>query len=126
MLVSYNCYIIYNLSDSKNVKRFRVFPITESCCLLRLSTNVKPLPAKVTFAESAADGQNKENDQPAVEDDSVTETDEKLTAPQPPPQTQQQVSNNNSKDSDSDDGLAKIIPWRAQLRKTNSTLNLLE
>jgi len=78
--------------------------------------------AKVTFAESAADGQNKENDQPAVEDESVSETDEK----QPPSQPQQKVSNNNGKDSDSDEGLAKIIPWRAQLRKTNSTLNLLE
>jgi len=80
----------------------------------------------VTFAESTADGQNKENDQPAVEDESMAETDEKPTAPQTPSQTHQQVSNNKAKDSDSDDGLAKIIPWRAQLRKTNSTLNLLE
>lgn len=81
---------------------------------------------KVTFAESAADGQNKENDQPTVENEPVAETDEKSTALQPPSQPQQKVSNNNAKESDSDEGLAKIIPWRAQLRKTNSTLNLLE
>jgi len=108
---------------------FDAFSLTESCCLLRLSTNGKPPPAfvgKVTFAESAADGQNKENDQPAVEDELVAETDEKPTAPQSPSQPQQKVSNNNAKDSDGDEGLAKIIPWRAQLRKTNSTLNLLE
>jgi len=96
-----------------------------------LSTNGKPPPpafvGKVTFAESAADGQNKENDQPAVEDEPVAETDEKPTAPQSALQPQQKVSNNNNaKDSDGDEGLAKIIPWRAQLRKTNSTLNLLE
>lgn len=81
---------------------------------------------KVTFAEPATDGQNKENDQPVVDDESATETDEKSTAPQVPSQSQKQVLNNKAKDSDSDDGLAKIIPWRAQLRKTNSTLNLLE
>lgn len=97
----------------------------------KLSTNGKPPPppapmAKVTFADTAADGQNKENDQPAVDDESVADTDEKLSVPQPPLQQQQHVSNNNAKDADSDDGLAKIIPWRAQLRKTNSTLNLLE
>jgi len=105
--------------------------LTENFCLLRLSTNGKPPPppapvAKVTFADTAADGQNKENDQPAVDDESVADTDEKLSVPQPPSQQQQHVSNNNAKDADSDDGLAKIIPWRAQLRKTNSTLNLLE
>jgi len=108
---------------------FVVFSITECFYLPRLSNNGKPPPTfmtKVTFAESATDGQNKENDQPVVEDESVAETDEKSTAPQAPSQSQQQVSNNNAKDSDSDDGLAKIIPWRAQLRKTNSTLNLLE
>ncbi|XP_050054946.1 uncharacterized protein LOC114129872 isoform X2 [Aphis gossypii] len=97
----------------------------------KLSTNGKPPPppapvAKVTFADTAADGQNKENDQPAIDDESVADTDEKLSGPQPPSQQQQNVSNNNAKDADSDDGLAKIIPWRAQLRKTNSTLNLLE
>lgn len=44
--------------------------------------------------------------------------------------SQQQVQYNNTKDvllqNDDNDGEAKIIPWRAQLRKTNSTLNLLE
>jgi len=79
----------------------------------------------VTFAD-VTDGQNKENDQPTVDDESVAEIDEKPSAPQSPSQPQQQVSNSNAKDADSDDGLAKIIPWRAQLRKTNSTLNLLE
>ncbi|XP_025190263.1 uncharacterized protein LOC112590886 isoform X2 [Melanaphis sacchari] len=96
----------------------------------KLSTNGKPSPpaigAKVTFADIATDGQNKENDQPAADDESVANTDEKPSVPQPPSQQQQHVSNNNAKDADSDDGLAKIIPWRAQLRKTNSTLNLLE
>jgi len=109
---------------------FVVFSITECFCPPRLSNNGKPPPTsitKVTFAEPAADGQNKENDQPVVEDDeSAAETDEKSTAPQVPSQSQQQFSNNKAKGSDSDDGLAKIIPWRAQLRKTNSTLNLLE
>ncbi|XP_026809054.1 uncharacterized protein LOC113551172 isoform X2 [Rhopalosiphum maidis] len=96
----------------------------------KLSNNGKPPPpapmAKVTFADTATDGQNKENDLPAVDDESVPDTDEKPSVPQPPSQQQQHVSNNNTKDADSDDGLAKIIPWRAQLRKTNSTLNLLE
>lgn len=48
---------------------FDAFSLTESCCLLRLSTNGKPPPAfvgKVTFAESAADGQNKENDRSMI------------------------------------------------------------
>lgn len=72
--------------------------------------------AKVTFAELPSDGQNKENDQPVVtREEPETETvGDKSAAPL------------QSKDADSDDGEAKIIPWRAKLRKTNSTLNLLE
>lgn len=85
----------------------------------RLSTQIKsPIAttAKVTFVGLPMDGQDKENNQPAEENEPV-EMEEKA---------QQQVCNNNAKDPDSDDGAAKIIPWRAQLRKTNSTLNLLE
>lgn len=77
---------------------------------------------KVTFSESRepavvadGDGQNKENDQPATPDESVEEKPAEQPS-QPPPPQQQSV----------DDAEAKIIPWRAQLRKTNSTLNLLE
>lgn len=74
--------------------------------------------AKVTFAEIPADGQNKENDQPPVVVDNAAENiEEKPVASQP-----QQVC----KDENVDDNETKIIPWRAQLRKTNSTLNLLE
>lgn len=84
----------------------------------RPSTQLKPATAtaKVTFAELPSDGQNKENDQPVVtNEDPETETiGDKSAAPM------------QSKDEDSDDGEAKIIPWRAKLRKTNSTLNLLE
>lgn len=72
---------------------------------------------KVTFAELPADGQNKENDQPPAIDGTTENMSEKSVAPQP-----QQVC----KETDEDDSEAKIIPWRAQLRKTNSTLNLLE
>lgn len=82
---------------------------------------------KVSFAETPADGgQNKENDQPVAEpgnDNCPVAQSESVPAPQ-------QQSYNNAKDPDTDDdgddGHAKIIPWRAQLRKTNSTLNLLE
>jgi len=79
--------------------------------------------AKVTFAEFHTDsGHDKENNQPAVADELMEETEDKsVTHTQP----QQQV-HGNVKNVDSDDGEAKIIPWRAQLRKTNSTLNLLE
>ncbi|VVC43752.1 Hypothetical protein CINCED_3A011599 [Cinara cedri] len=104
-------------------------------------TQTKPAAVKVTFAELPADGQNKENDQPAapVHEPTavVAEIEEKLAqtssaAPQPPPppppqpQQVQQQCNGGVRDADSDDGGSKIIPWRAQLRKTNSTLNLLE
>jgi len=79
--------------------------------------------AKVTFAEFPTDsGQDKENDQPAVADKPMAEIEDKS-----PVQTQpQQQMYSNAKNVESDDGEAKIIPWRAQLRKTNSTLNLLE
>lgn len=97
--------------------------------LLRPSIQAKSSTvAKVTFAELPADcGQNKENDQPsALENEpTATEIEEKPAAPQPL-QPQQQACNNAKNVTDSDDGEAKIIPWRAQLRKTNSTLNLLE
>lgn len=72
--------------------------------------------AKVTFAGLPADEQDKENDQPETVDEPA-DAEEKL---------QKQGCNNDPKDPDNDDGTAKIIPWRAQLRKTNSTLNLLE
>jgi len=82
-----------------------------------------PSTAKVTFAELPTDsGQDKENDQPEVADKPMAEIEEKSST-----QTQsQQQMYSNAKDVESDDGEAKIIPWRAQLRKTNSTLNLLE
>ncbi|XP_050423742.1 espin isoform X1 [Adelges cooleyi] len=68
--------------------------------------------SKVTFAETLPqpDGQNKENDNPT----------ESIESEQKPEVTQQ----NACADEPEED--AKIIPWRAQLRKTNSTLNLLE
>ncbi|XP_025413164.1 uncharacterized protein LOC112685478 isoform X3 [Sipha flava] len=89
--------------------------------------------AKVTFAESPSpsppqpDGHNKENDQPN-EPMSPSEAKEKPSEAVPPqPQPSQQSNGNRADGADSDDdGHAKIIPWRAQLRKTNSTLNLLE
>lgn len=73
--------------------------------------------AKVTFAELPEDGQNKENDQPEMADEPVEEMNENSSATPQPPQP---------KDQNSDEGESKIIPWRAKLRKTNSTLNLLE
>jgi len=93
--------------------------------LFRLSTQTKSASTtvtKVSFEDISADGQNKENDQPVAMDDTAEEMidDNKHVAPQ-----LQQVCN-NMKDADSDEGEAKIIPWRAKLRKTNSTLNLLE
>lgn len=86
--------------------------------------------AKVTFAElpppppppqqPSSDGQNKENDQPDEPMPPQEDEEKQFEAPQ----------NNGKKNGvvgvDNDDGQAKIIPWRAQLRKTNSTLNLLE
>lgn len=87
---------------------------------------------KVTFAELPADGQNKENDEPAAavtqsDEPTAAETGEKpMAPPQPQQQHQQMVQCNNAKNAIDDEYQEKIIPWRAQLRKTNSTLNLLE
>ncbi|XP_050539825.1 espin isoform X4 [Daktulosphaira vitifoliae] len=65
---------------------------------------------KVSEMAQITDGQNKENDKPQetekIEDKSA------ITEP--------------SKHEDEPEEQDKIIPWRAQLRKTNSTLNLLE
>ena len=41
-------------------------------------------------------------------------------------QQQQQQQQEASSKEDSNDELAQIIPWRAQLRKTNSKLSLME
>jgi hypothetical protein len=42
------------------------------------------------------------------------------------PEEQQQQQQEASSKEDSNDEPAQIIPWRAQLRKTNSKLSLME
>ena len=44
----------------------------------------------------------------------------------PEQQQQQQQQQDTSSKEDSNDEPAQIIPWRAQLRKTNSKLSLME
>lgn len=87
-------------------------------------TQMKPnAAAKVTFVETPADGPNKENDQPASDGGRVSEEDGQETAAGG---DKARGADGAGDDDDADDGGAKIIPWRAKLRKTNSTLNLLE
>lgn len=84
----------------------------------------------MTFAElpspPSSDEQNKENDQPDEPMPEPEDEEKQFEAPPPQPAPQQQSNGNKVGGAEGDDGQAKIIPWRAQLRKTNSTLNLLE
>lgn len=60
--------------------------------------------------------------------------DAKPAAPQPEEKKNEQTNNNNDEknnnnnnnNDDDDDSNVHIIPWRAQLRKTNSKLNILD
>lgn len=92
-------------------------------------TQTKPtgVAAKATFVETPADGPNKENDQPAADSGRVSEADgQEAVAAAGGDKSRGSDGDDSAAATDADDDGAKIIPWRAKLRKTNSTLNLLE
>jgi len=72
------------------------------------------LPSSTEVVPTIEDG-NKENKTPEQQEQEQQEQ-----------QQQQQQQQEASSKEDSNDEPAQIIPWRAQLRKTNSKLSLLE
>ncbi|EDW00044.1 GH12067 [Drosophila grimshawi] len=66
-------------------------------------------------------GNNKENYSDVSSASKPGDSEPPLSPPPPPPQQQDAQDNGEEKQNDNDN----IIPWRAQLRKTNSRLSLI-
>ena len=82
------------------------------------------LPSSSEVVPTLEDG-NKENKTPEQQQHEQQQQEQQLQEQQEQQQQQQEQQEASSKE-DSNDEPAQIIPWRAQLRKTNSRLSLLE